>query len=333
MEALGFELRGCANLNALTEEVVKSTAIEGERLDALEVRSSIARRLKLDAAGLPRPGREVEGVVEMMLDATSNCEEPLSKERLFGWHAALFPAGRSGMGRIAVGRWRTDEAGPMQVVSGPVGKERVHFQAPAAERIEGEMERFLGWFNGPSGVDPVLKAGVAHFRFVTIHPFDDGNGRIARAIADMALSRADGTKERFYSMSAAIEAERKEYYRRLESAQLGPLDITDWLAWFLGCLGRSIESAGNTLGSVLAKAEFWQRIAPHPVHERQRKVLNRMLDGFEGRLTTSKYARIAKCSADTALRDIQDLLEWGVLAKNPGGGRSTSYMLAPSGSA
>jgi Fic family protein len=328
MEALGFDLRAEASLATLTDEVVKSSAIEGEHLNSEEVRSSIARRLGLDVAGLPRPSREVEGVVEMMLDATRNCDAPLTEERLFGWHAALFPTGRSGMHRITVGAWRTGDAGPMQVVSGPMGRERVHFQAPDAKRLKTEMKQFLAWFNGPPDVDPVLKAGVAHLWFVTIHPFDDGNGRIARAIADMALSQADETKDRFYSMSSGMERERKEYYRELESAQRGDLDITRWLAWFLGCLDRSIEDADRTLGSVLNKAKLWQRINRSPVNERQRRVINRMLDDFQGHLTTSKYAKLSKCSSDTALRDIRELVDGRIFVKNPGRGRSTSYRLA-----
>ncbi len=328
MEALGFELRQEAGLTALTDEVVTSSAIEGEQLNRDEVHSSIARRLGLDAAGLPRPSRNVEGVVEMMLDATRNFDDPLTAERIFDWHAALFPTGRSGMNRITVGAWRT---GPVQVVSGPMGREHVHFEAPEAGRLGTEMKRFLAWFNEPPDPDPVLKAGVAHLRFVTIHPFDDGNGRIARTVADMALSRADGTKDRFYSMSSGIEAERKEYYRQLESAQRGGLDVTPWLAWFLACLDRTIENADRTLGSVLRKAELWQRINRRPVNERQRHVINRMLDDFQGHLTTSKYAKLAKCSTDTALRDIRELLERGILVKNAGGGRSTSYRLADPG--
>jgi len=328
METLGFDFRTEASLTALTVEVVKTSAIEGENLNPDEVRSSIARKLGLDVAGLPRPGREVEGVVEMMLDATRNFDTPLTAGRLFDWHAALFPTGRSGIGRITVGAWRTGEAGPMQVVSGPIGKERVHFEAPPAERIESEMESFLQWFNMRMALDPVLKAGIAHFWFVTLHPFEDGNGRIARAIAEMALSQADGTKERFYSMSSGIEAERREYYLQLESAQSGSLDITAWLAWFLACLDRTIEGADTVLASVLYKAKLWQRINPTPVNERQRKVINRMLDNFEWHLATSKYAKLAECSNDTALRDIRALLERGIIVKNPGGGRSTSYRLA-----
>ncbi len=328
MDALGFDLRQEAGLTVLTEEVVKSSAIEGEHLDPGEVRSSIARRLGLDVAGLPEPSRHIEGVVEMMLDATHNFTDPLTKERLFGWHAALFPTGRSGMHPITVGDWRTGEGGPMQVVSGPMGRERVHFEAPDATRLQAEMKQFLGWFNGPTDLDPVLKAGVAHFQFVTIHPFDDGNGRMARAVAGLALSRSDGTKDRFYSMSAGIEAERKTYYRELDSAQRGGLDITPWLDWFLACLDRTLDEADRTLGAVLRKAELWQRINRSPVNERQQRVVNRMLDDFEGHLTTSKYAKLAKCSGDTALRDIRDLLERGVLTRNPGAGRSTSYRLA-----
>jgi Fic family protein len=328
METLGFELRADASLTALTEEVVKSSAIEGEHLDPEEVRSSIARKLGLDVAGLPEPGREVEGIVEMMLDATRNFDAPLTAERLFGWHAALFPTGRSGMDRITVGAWRTAEAGPMRVVSGPIGREKMHYEAPAAGRLETEMESFLQWFNAPSEIDPVLKAAIAHFWFVTIHPFEDGNGRIARAISDMALSQADDTKDRFYSMSSGIEQERKEYYLQLESAQRGDRDITEWLVWFLGCLDRTIEDANEKLSSVLHKARLWQRINPNPVNDRQRKVINQMFDNFKGHLTTSKYAKLARCSNDTALRDIRELLEQGIIAKNAGGGRSTSYRLA-----
>lgn len=331
MRALGFDLRSEASLRTLTDDVVKSSAIEGERLDPEEVRSSIARRLGLDAGGLVPASRDVEGVVEMMLDATQHHDQKLTAERLFGWHAALFPTGRSGMRRIAAGVWRPGDAGPMQVVSGPVGHETVHFEAPAAERIEGEMSRFLDWFNDDLiAIDPVLKAGVAHFWFVTIHPFEDGNGRIARAIADMALARADESKERFYSMSSRIEAERKAYYEHLERQQRDDLDITEWLLWFLGCLDRAIDSAEDALAAVLYKARLWEKANRRPVNERQRLVLNRMLGEFQGHMNTSKYAKLAKCSADTALRDIRDLLDRGILIQNPGGGRSTSYRLAKS---
>jgi Fic family protein len=328
MEAMGFDLQEEANLISLTDEVVKSSAIEGENLNASEVRSSIARRLGLDLAGLPEPGREVEGVVEMMLDATRNFDKPLTAERLFSWHAALFPTGRSGMYKINVGKWRDDKNGPMQVISGPMGKEKVHFQAPAAHLIAEEMDRFLTWFKRSDSIDPVLRAGVAHFWFITIHPFDDGNGRIARAIADMALSKADGSKERFYSMSAGIESKRKEYYLQLESSQRGSLDITSWLAWFLNCLDLSIDNAADMLSSVIRKTKLWQKINKKPVSDRQRMVINRMLEyDWEGYLNTSKYAKLAKCSSDTALRDINELLKRGVLIKNKGGGRSTSYRL------
>jgi Fic family protein len=327
MEALGFDLRSEANLLSLTSEVVKSSAIEGEILNPDEVRSSIARRLGLDVAGLIKASRDVEGVVEMMLDATRNFEALLSKQRLFDWHASLFPTGRNGIGRITVGAWRMEESGKMQVVSGPVGKEHVHFEAPVAQRLEAEMTAFLEWFNAPLSIDPVLKAAVAHFWFVTIHPFEDGNGRMARAIADMALARADATPDRFYSMSSQIEIERKHYYQKLEFAQRGDIDITDWLVWFLGCLDRAIDGADKILAAVLHKAKMWQRINLKPVNDRQRNVINRMLNGFKGFLSTSKYAKLAKCSEDTALRDIRELVERGILVRNASGGRSTSYRL------
>jgi Fic family protein len=330
MGSLGSSLRAEAGLIALTDEIVGSSAIEGEHLDASAVRSSIARRLGLDAAGLPEPGRTVDAVVEMMLDATRAHDLPLTAERLFGWHAALFPTGRSGPFRLTVGGWRTDEKGPMQVVSGPIGRETVHFQAPDAHRLEREMACFLDWFETAQAIDPVLKAGIAHFWFVTVHPFDDGNGRIARAIADMALARADQAPDRYYSMSSAIHAQRRSYYRKLESAQRGGLDITAWLTWFLECLDRTLDDAEESLRSVLDKAHLWRKINTRPVNDRQRKVVNRMLDSFKGHLTTSKYAKLAKCSNDTALRDIRELLRRGILVKNPGGGRSTSYRLARS---
>lgn len=330
MEGLGFDLRQEASLKTLTSDVVKSSAIEGEHLDTAEVRSSIARRLGVDRAGLVSSGREVDGVVEMMLDATRKFEEPLTKDRLFGWHAALFPTGRSGIRRIEVGKWRTRDAGAMQVVSGPVGKETVHFEAPEADRLDREMKVFLDWFGSESSEDPVLKAGIAHLWFVTIHPFEDGNGRIARAIGDLSLARADGTADRFYSLSSQIEAERNEYYHQLERQQKATVDITGWLDWFLGCLGRSVDGAGKALEQVLFKARFWENLLQHdPLNERQRSILNRMLeDDFRGHMNTSKYAKMAKCSTDTALRDIQDLKERGILVQNSGGGRSTSYRLA-----
>ena len=327
MEALGFALRSEANVAALTDEAVRSSAIEGERLNSDEVRSSISRRLGLDVAGLPVPSRQVEGVVDLVLDATRNARAPLTKERLCGWQAALFPTGRSGMYRITIGAWRDATAGPMQVVSGALGQEHVHFQAPDADRLHEEMEKFLAWFNSSDPMDPVLKAAVAHFWFVTIHPFEDGNGRIARAIADMALARGDGTAERFYSMSARIEAERKDYYQQLEHAQRGSTDITTWIAWFLGCLERAIEASDSLLAHVLRKARIWHLLNAKPVHERQRIVMNRMLGDWQGFLSTAKYVTLAKCSADTAQRDIKDLVDRGVLVQNPGGGRSTSYRL------
>ncbi|MFZ4575302.1 MAG: Fic family protein [Phycisphaerales bacterium] len=331
MEGLGFDLQREASLTTLTSDVVKSSAIEGEHLNPGEVRSSIARRLGLDAAGLPSASRDVDAVVEMMLDATQRFDAPLTAPRLFGWHAALFPAGRSSIHTITVGAWRTSERGPMRVVSGPIGRETVHFQAPEAERLEAEMSRFLDWFEAPSAIDPVMRAGIAHLWFVTIHPFEDGNGRIARAIADMALARSDGTQDRFYSMSAKIEQEKKQYYLELESQQKGDLDITPWLTWFLGCLERAIDAADGSLSGVLRKARVWERINRAPVNERQRTVINLMLGEFEGFLNTSKYGKLAKCSSDTALRDIQELLKRGILVQNPGGGRSTSYRLSEAG--
>ena len=329
MAALGLDLRAEAQLQTLSEDVVKSSAIEGEVLDSGQVRSSIARRLGMDIAGLVPADRDVEGVVEMMLDATQRFSAPLDTERLFAWHAALFPTGRSGMARIVSGAWRTDASGPMQVVSGPVGRERVHFRAPDAGRIDAEMQMFLAWFEDASlNIDPVVRAAIAHLWFVTIHPFEDGNGRIARAIADLALARADGSPQRFYGMSAQIRRERQAYYDILEATQKGGLDATAWLAWFLVCLERALEASEEGLAAVLQKARFWARHAQHGFNERQRKLLDRLLDGFEGRLTTSKWAAIAKCSQDTALRDIGDLLGRGVLARDGGGGRSARYALA-----
>jgi len=327
MEALGFQLRAEAVLETLTEEVIKSSEIEGEILDKDQVRSSLARRLGMDIGGLTPAERNVEGVVEMMLDATQNFAEPLTDERLFGWHAALFPTGRSGMKRIAVGKWRDEKAGPMQVVSGAAGHERVHFEAPQAKRLPKEMRAFLRWFNDTAGVDPVLKAAIAHLWFVTIHPFEDGNGRIARAIADMALARSEGSPRRFYSMSAQVREERKGYYDILEATQKGDLDITPWLKWFLRCLDRAFDGADDVLATVLTKARFWQSHAGEPFNERQSLMLNRLLDGFEGKLTSSKWATIAKTSQDTASRDIDDLLRRHILFREPGGGRSVSYLL------
>ena len=327
MEALGFDLRQEAVLQTLTEDVLKTSEIEGEILDAAQVRSSIARRLGMDIGALKPADRNVEGVVEMMLDATRHYDKPLTDERLFAWHASLFPAGRSGMTKIKAGAWRDDSTGPMEVVSGPIGKEKVHFQAPEAKRLAADMRTFLDWFNANADIDQVLKAGQAHLWFVTIHPFDDGNGRIARAIADMALARSENSPQRFYSMSAQIRQERAAYYNILEQTQKGTLDITPWMEWFLGCLGRAIEGAQTMLGTVLAKARFWKRIADFPINERQRVALNRLLNDFGGKFTTTKYAALAKCSQDTALRDILPLVERGILVRNPERGRSTSYAL------
>jgi len=329
MEALGFHLRQEATLETLTEDVLKSSEIEGERLDSEQVRSSIARRLGMDIGALTAADRDVEGIVEMMLDATGNYGQPLTAERLFSWHASLFPTGRSGMTRIKTGGWRDDRTGPMQVVSGPFDREQVHYEAPAALRLNDEMSTFIDWFENATPLDAVLHAGLAHLWFVTIHPFDDGNGRIARAIADMALARSERSSQRFYSMSAEIQRERDTYYDILEQTQKGTLDLTPWLEWFLGCLGRAITGARTTLAAVLDKVQFWDSIRNRPINERQRTVLNRLLDGFDGKLTSSKYATLAKCSQDTALRDILSLVEHGILVKNPEGGRSTSYALAP----
>jgi Fic family protein len=327
MEALGFDLRNEAHLQTLTQDVVKSSEIEGEHLEPDQVRSAIARRLGMDIAGLVPSDRNVDGVVDMMLDATSKYDEALTAERLYSWHAALFPTGRSGMYKISVATWRDDSTGPMQVVSGPVGREKVHFEAPPADRVQQEIDAFLEWFNTSGDTDPILKAGLAHLWFVTIHPFDDGNGRIARAIADMALSRSDESRRRFYSMSGQIRNERKDYYQMLERTQKGALDVTRWQTWFLSCLDRAIAGANETLSDVLAKSRFWEQFATAALNERQIKVLNRLLDGFEGKMTTSKWANIAKCSQDTAHRDILDLIDRGALQKDPGGGRSTSYSL------
>lgn len=328
MEALGFQLRQEAVLETLTADVIETSEIEGEKLDTEQVRSSIALRLGMDVGALRAPDRNVEGIVEMMLDAMRHYDAPLTEERLFSWHASLFPTGRSGMTKVIVGGWRDDRNGPMQVVSGPVGKERVHFIAPAAPRLEREMRAFLEWFNASADLDLVLKAALAHFWFVTIHPFDDGNGRVARAIADMTLARSENSPQRFYSMSAQIRRERAAYYDVLEQTQKGSMDITLWMEWFLGCLGSAIADAQTILGGVLAKAGFWKHFQDIAVNDRQRLVLNRLLDGFDGKLTTSKYAKVAKCSDDTALRDIQSLIQHGMLVRNPSGGRSTSYALA-----
>ncbi len=328
--SLGVSLQAEAELEIFTSDVVKTSEIEGETLSKRQVRSSVARRLGVDIGALDPVDRHVEGLVEMILDATKHYQKPLTEERLFGWHAAMFPTGRSGISKIIVGAWRTDSTGPMQVVSGPIGREQVHFEAPEAERLGEEMGRFLNWIEGESTVDPVLRAGLAHLWFVTIHPFEDGNGRLARAIADLMLARSEGSQQRFYSMSTQIQKERKDYYDVLERTQKGSLNVTPWLEWFLNCLFRAIEGAEESIQVVLQKADFWRRANEHPVSERQKRVLNRVLDGFQGKLTTSKWAKLAKCSQDTAHRDILELVSWGLVVKNPGGGRNTSYSLTTS---
>lgn len=328
MEGLGFALRDQATLRVLTEDVLKTSEIEGQHLNPDAVRSSIARRLGVDIGALAPADRNVDGVVEMVLDATGGFNKPLTRKRLFSWHAALFPTGYSGLAKIRTGAWRNDATGPMQVVSGPVGRQKIHFEAPPATRLKAETESFLNWFNSAQDIDPVIKAGLAHLWFVTIHPFDDGNGRIARAIGDMSLARSEKSAQRFYSLSAQIQRERKEYYDLLEHTQKGSLDVTKWLAWFLACLGRAIEGADSTLGIVIAKSRFWERCAGISLNQRQIKLINRLLDGFEGKLTSTKWAAIAKCSPDSALRDINDLIERGMLKKAEAGGRSTSYELA-----
>ena len=328
MEEFGFDLRREASLLVLTNDVVKTSAIEGENLNPEEVRSSIARRLGIEIASLVPASRNVEGIVEMMLDATQQFSKPLTKDRLFDWHAALFPTGRSGMHKITVANWRTLEVGPMQVVSGVLGREKIHFEAPRADKLEKEMKEFISWFNNVHDIDLVLKAGISHLWFVTIHPFEDGNARIARAIGDMVLARAEGMSDRFYSLSSQIEAERKDYYNQLEKQQRGSREITEWLEWFLDCLGRAIFGAETILAKVLFKARFWNKVNQKPVNERQRLIINRMFElSFKGHMNTSKYATIAKCSNDTALRDIQELKTRGIFIQNMGGGRSTSYKL------
>lgn len=327
MLGLGFSLQSEAVLETVTLDVVKSTEIEGELLNEEQVRSSVARHLGMNMPGLLRNTRDVDGVVEMMLDATQKYNKPLTKERLFGWHSALFPNGRSGMYKIEVGKWRSDSTGPMQVVSGALGKEKVHYEAPTAKLINKEMSAFMKWFNAEDDLDPVLKAAVAHFWFVTIHPFDDGNGRIARAIADMQLARADKSSQRFYSMSAQIRVERNKYYDVLEKSQKGALDITAWIVWFLNCLESALHATDKTLSNVLSKVKFWEKHAQTELNERQKKMLNKLWDGFDGKLNTSKWAKMNKCSQDTALRDIQDLLDKRILKKEEAGGRSTAYIL------
>lgn len=328
MARLGFDLKLDAQLEALTEEVIKSSEIEGEVLDRNSVRSSIARRLGVPHAAVAAPDRRTEGVVQMMLDATQNYASPLTAERLFGWQAALFPTGYSGIHRVLTGAWRTDAEGAMQVVSGPVGKQRVHYEAPPAFQLETEMKRFLTWFNEASDAEGLIRAGLAHLWFVTVHPFEDGNGRIARAIADQALAQSEDSGQRFYSVSSQIRKERAQYYDSLESAQKGDLNVTDWLVWFLGCFSRAIDGAEGTSATVLKKADFWQRHAGETLIDRQRTMLNHYLDGFEGNLTAKKWAKMMHVSIPTAQRDINDLIERGILRRNAGGSKNTSYDLA-----
>lgn len=327
MESLGFHLQNEAVLNTLTLDVIKSSEIEGDFLDKEQVRSSIARRLGFDSAGAVETERHVDGIVEMMLDATQRYDSPLTRDRLFGWHAALFPSGWSNQYKITLADWRKDATGPMQIVSGPIGKEKVHYQAPSSDRIESEMNRFLDWFENEKETDLVLKASIAHLWFVTIHPFDDGYGRITRAITDMLLARSDKSVRCFYSMSAQIRMERKQYYEKLEITQKGHSDITEWILWFLQCLTNAIKSTDDTLSKVLPQADFWKLHSTTILNVRQQKILNRLLDGFDGKLTTSKWAKMNKCSQDTALRDIQDLIEKNILIKQASGGRSTNYEL------
>jgi Fic family protein len=327
LESMGFETQAESTLQTLTEDVVKSSEIEGESLSSDQVRSSIARRLGMDIGGLTPASRHVEGVVEMLLDATQNYAAPLTEDRLFGWHAALFPTGRSGIRPIMVGHWRLEDSDPMQVVSGSGRRERIHYEAPPATRVPAEMERFLHWFNEPGQMDPLLMAGLAHLWYITIHPFEDGNGRIARAIADMALTRAENSPQRSYSMSAQIRRELSGYYDMLETIQKGTPEITSWQKWFLLCLIHACDDAHERLADALRKARFWERFAREPLNQRQIKVLHRVMDNWEGKLTSSKWAKIAKCSQDTAGRDINDLINRGVLSKDPGGGRSTSYSI------
>jgi Fic family protein len=327
MESLGFDLQDEAVLNTLTIEIVKSSEIEGEVLDLEQVRSSIARRLGIELAGAIESERYVDGIVEMMLDATQRYQLPLTKERLFGWHSALFPTGWSNMYKITVADWRKDTTGPMQVVSGPMGKEKVHYQAPDSDRIEDEMRKFINWVEKETTVDPVLKAAISHLWFVTIHPFEDGNGRITRAITEMLLARSDDSVKRFYSMSSQIKLERKQYYEKLEKTQKGSSEITEWILWFLECLDNAFYSTTDTLAKILQKADFWKIHSKTIINERQQKMLNRLLDGFAGKLTSSKWGKICKCSQDTALRDIQDLIEKDILQKESSGGRSTNYEL------
>jgi Fic family protein len=324
LESLGFTLQDEATLSALTMDVLKSSSIEGENLNGEEVRSSVARRLGLNTAGMVTPSRHVEGVVEMMMDATQRCHEMLTKERLCAWQAALFPTGRSGLYAVKTGDWRD---GPMQVVSGAMGRERVHFEAPAASRLNDEMNLFLDWFNSDTSMEPVLKSGLAHLWFVTVHPFDDGNGRVARALGDILLARADGTTQRYYSLSSSIEADKRNYYLMLERTQKGSMDVTAWLLWYMETLDAALKESGELLKATLTRARFWSQHIQTQFNERQKKMVDALLDDFFGALNTSKWAKMTGCSTDTALRDIKDLVDKGVLVQLEAGGRSTGYAL------
>lgn len=330
IQTLGLPLRSESILRTFTEDVLKTSEIEGEKLDKDQVRSSVARRLGLDIESMIPVDRHVEGIVEMMFDAMKHYTLPLSEERLFAWHAALFPTGRSGLNIIKVAQWRDDAEGPMQVVSGPIGKEKVHYQAPNAQFLSKEMALLINWFNNEDRLDLILKSGIAHLWFVTLHPFDDGNGRIGRTLTDMLLARSEHSSERFYSLSAQIQKERKEYYRILENTQKDNLDITKWLEWFLNCLLHAIHASKDILKDILIKANFWKENGEIIFNARQIKVVNKLLDGLEGKLTTSKWAKLAKCSQDTAYRDILDLIDKKVLIRNPSGGRSSHYELTKS---
>ncbi len=325
MQFLGFDLQNEALLKTLTQEALKTSEIEGENLNLQQIRSSVARKLGIEIAGLVPSNRNVEGVVEMLLDATQNYQSTLSRERLFDWQSALFPTGNSGLFKIITGNWRDDARGPMQVVSGVIGKEKIHFQAPNASVIDSEMNQFLFWLNAKPSIDPVLKAGIAHFWFISIHPFDDGNGRIARAITDRQLTQSDGTPQRFYSMSAQIQKQRESYYNILEKTQKGNMDITPWLTWFLNCLQSAIKLSNQALESTINKHKFWNKNASKINNERQKFILSILLDGFQGKINTSKWAKLTHCSTDTALRDIQDLVKKGIMVRKDKGGRSTAY--------
>jgi len=331
MESLGFDQQDEAVLNTLTLEIVKSSEIEGEILDLEQVRSSVARRLGIELAGAIESEKHIDGIVEMMLDATQRYDLPITKNRLFGWHSSLFPTGWSNMYKITVADWRKDTTGPMQVVSGAMGKEKIHFEAPNSDRIDSEMESLINWIESENEIDPVLKSAIVHLWFITIHPFEDGNGRITRAITEMLLARSDNSVKRFYSMSSQIRVERKQYYEILEKTQKGTSEITGWILWFLECLKNSFESTSELLSKILIKAEFWKINSKTILNERQQKMLNKLLDGFEGKLTTSKWGKICKCSQDTALRDIQDLIKKEILQKEKSGGRSTNYELKKPG--